>query len=149
MAESDDFEDTLRPGGTVPAKDFALIYHTTPGRVCQMLRRGELPGRKINGRWFVHLSARGRDDIETAKKYPPVEEAAGDEESVGAPTLLETCVNLVNYWRAMVKEGRVRWKRGKKDVDAFIAEGLFQDADEAIKMAQETASAPPAAQSTP
>ena len=61
-------EKAEEPGGIVPVKDFANIYGVTPGRMIQMIRSGQVPGLKLNGRWFVRISQLGREQIEAQKK---------------------------------------------------------------------------------
>jgi len=57
----------VRPGGLVPAEDFALAYHCTPDKVIEMIARELINGKKINDRWYVAVSEYGRKIVEQAK----------------------------------------------------------------------------------
>ena len=56
------------PGGLVPARDFANIMRVTTGYISGLARKGVLQSTKISGRWFVYVSAYGRQMIEKQKE---------------------------------------------------------------------------------
>ncbi len=61
-------DDAGRPGGVATVADFARAVRLSPSRVRQLLRSGEIAGRKVGRKWFVPISGYGRWFIEAVKK---------------------------------------------------------------------------------
>jgi len=57
----------MNTGGMVPIRDFAAVLRTSVAHVARLCRVGEIPGVKVNGRWFVPLSDWGREHVEAKK----------------------------------------------------------------------------------